>query len=73
MKWTEKETLPFVEIYQEYECLWNKACHEHKDRNKRKLIEEEIVKEIQYLSATHTTKTPDQQSLIDQQRGQIIN
>ncbi|CAH1990209.1 unnamed protein product [Acanthoscelides obtectus] len=43
MKWSEEETMRFVELYSEKECLWKKSSVNYRNKNMRKAAEEDIV------------------------------
>ncbi|CAH1971695.1 unnamed protein product [Acanthoscelides obtectus] len=43
MKWSEEETMRFVELYSEKECLWKKSSVNYRNKNMRKAVEEDIV------------------------------
>lgn len=46
MKWSEEETVKFVEMYRESECLWNIASPLYKDKNLRQKAIEAIVNDM---------------------------
>ena len=43
MKWSEEETIRFVELYREKECLWKKSSAKYGNKNMRKAAEEDVV------------------------------
>jgi hypothetical protein len=43
MKFTEDKNCKLLELYNEYECLWNLGTVNYRNRNKRQGAEEEIV------------------------------
>ncbi|CAH2004202.1 unnamed protein product [Acanthoscelides obtectus] len=43
MKWSEEETMRFVELYSEKECLSKKSSVNYRNKNMRKAAEEDIV------------------------------
>lgn len=46
MKWSEDETFQFVNLYKEYECLWNKCSIQYRNKNLRKAAEAELVEKV---------------------------
>lgn len=46
MKFTEEETLKFVQLYREHECLWNMSSPNYKNKTLRQNAIEAIIKEI---------------------------
>lgn len=43
MKFNEEETIRFCELYREFECLWNMASPDYKNKNKRQTAVESII------------------------------
>ncbi|PNF17981.1 hypothetical protein B7P43_G17451 [Cryptotermes secundus] len=43
MRWSEEETIRFVELYREKECLWKKSSAKYRNKNMRKAAEEDVV------------------------------
>ncbi|KAG8278616.1 hypothetical protein J6590_014171 [Homalodisca vitripennis] len=46
MKWTEEETLKFVELYRDAECLWNLASPTYKNKQMRQAAIDNLVKDM---------------------------
>ncbi|XP_039277034.1 uncharacterized protein LOC111062626 isoform X2 [Nilaparvata lugens] len=46
MKWSEDETIKLVELYGEFECLWNITSVDYKNKSKRTSAYEAIVTEL---------------------------
>ncbi|RZF42420.1 hypothetical protein LSTR_LSTR011558 [Laodelphax striatellus] len=46
MKWSVEETIKLVQLYGEFECLWNITCVDYKNKTKRASAYEAIVTEF---------------------------
>ncbi|XP_046671193.1 uncharacterized protein LOC124361198 [Homalodisca vitripennis] len=46
MKFTEEQTCKLMELYHEYDCLWNLGTIHYRNRNKRQAAEVEIVQRL---------------------------
>lgn len=46
MKFTEEETLKFVQLYREHECLWDMSSPNYKNKTLRQNAIEAIIKEM---------------------------
>lgn len=46
MKWSENDTVKFVELYREYECLWDVTKQSYRNNQMRVGALERIVKEM---------------------------
>lgn len=46
MKWYEQDTLKFVELYHDHDCLWNMTCETYKNKEMREKAVEAIIREM---------------------------
>ncbi|CAH1984390.1 unnamed protein product [Acanthoscelides obtectus] len=47
MKWSEEETMHFVELYSEKECLWKKSSVNYRNKNMRRAAEGDIANRME--------------------------
>lgn len=48
-KWSNDKTTKFLELYEQYPCLWDHSCKMYKDREKRDCALKNIVKAMKNI------------------------